>query len=395
MASFRRKRIAFVIQRYGAAVNGGAELEARMLAQKLSGQWEVEVFSTCALDYMTWEDYFPEGESNEEGVVVRRFSVPKPRDVARFNRYSDQLHSKLGTASIAEQEEWMRLQGPMSPGLFEAIEKKKNDFDAWFFLPYLYATTFFGLPLAGDRAYLVPLAHDEWPIYLSMWNGFFDRPQGFVFNTDAEREFLLKRFPDRPFKGPVGAYAVDVPEQFSASHFRHAYGIKNPYVIYIGRIDPSKGCDRLFQYFRRYHDEVDPLLSLVLLGKAEMPVPKHPRIRHLGFVDERTKWDALSGAEFLVNPSPHESLSIVVLETWAVKRPVIVTAECDVLVSQCRKANGGLWYKDWEQFAFILHEVKQDEKRQLGRQGNKYLINHYTWDQVLANFHGLLDRSSA
>src|SRR6185369_8670888 len=90
--------------------------------------------------------------------------------------------------------------------------------------------------------------------------------------------------------------------------------------------------------------------KLVLIGRAAMPIPDHPDIISLGYVAEQTKWDALAACEALVMPSPHESLSIVLLEAWSVGKPVIVNGRCEVLVGQCRRADGGVWYEDFEEF---------------------------------------------
>jgi glycosyltransferase involved in cell wall biosynthesis len=87
-----------------------------------------------------------------------------------------------------------------------------------------------------------------------------------------------------------------------------------------------------------------------------MPISSHPDIIALGFVDEQTKWDALAACDLLVMPSPYESLSIVLLEAWAVGKPVLVNGRCEVLVGQCRRAQGGLWYTSKYEFSGSYRE---------------------------------------
>ena len=54
-------KLAFVVQRYGHAINGGAELHARYIAERLARHANVEVLTTCAIDYVSWKNELPEG----------------------------------------------------------------------------------------------------------------------------------------------------------------------------------------------------------------------------------------------------------------------------------------------------------------------------------------------
>ena len=57
----RAVKLAVVVQRYGADINGGAELHARYVAEHLARHAEVEVLTTCARDYVTWRNELPPG----------------------------------------------------------------------------------------------------------------------------------------------------------------------------------------------------------------------------------------------------------------------------------------------------------------------------------------------
>jgi hypothetical protein len=81
-------KVAVVVQRYGAEINGGAELHARYIAEHLARHTEVEVLTTCARDYLTWRNELPAGVEQIGGVTVRRFPGARARDAHDFGRRS-------------------------------------------------------------------------------------------------------------------------------------------------------------------------------------------------------------------------------------------------------------------------------------------------------------------
>ena len=382
----RRLRVAFVVQRCGVEVNGGAEALCLAIAQRMARYWNVEILTTRAVDYVTWRDEFPAGIEIVGEVKIRRFSVAEPRDITQFNRCSDALiaHS---APSLPEQQQWMRAQGPWSPALFGFIGDNAAQYDAFIFFGYLYAQTYFGLPVVRNKAVLVPLAHDEWMIHLSLWTPFFDLPAGFVFNSEEELKFLRARFPTARLDGPILGVAIERPSGIDPARFRAAHGIEGPYLLYVGRIDPSKGCDTLFDYFLKHVEETGDPRKLVLLGRPAMGVPTHHQILSLGFVSEQMKWDALAGCDLLVMPSPYESLSMVLLEAWAVGKPVLVNGDCAVLKAQCRRSNGGVWYQGYDEFTAALSVLGRGiVSNALGRQGFSFVKATYQWPSIEAGY---------
>ena len=375
-------KVAFVVQRCGLEVNGGAETLCFKIAQRMANYWDTEILTTCALDYMTWKNHYSPGLTEVSGVKVRRFLVGQQRDVDKFNHLSAKIHPRLSKVALKEQEQWMRSQGPLSPDLITYIKQNEQEYDAFIFFPYLYATTYFALPVVANKAYLAPCAHDEWPIYLSMWDSFFEKPRGFIFNTLEEKKFLKNRFPTINFQGPIAGLALDKPQTYNPENFRQKYKIDEPFILYVGRIDPSKGCEELFRYFIQLRSQEFTIRKLVLLGKPTMSIPSHPDIISLGFVDEQTKWNALAACDLLVMPSPYESLSIVLLEAWAVGKPVLVNGNCDVLVGQCRRAQGGLWYTNEDEFQVAIEKMEEPIRNQLGLQGKEFVEANYTWSKI-------------
>lgn len=376
----RRPRIAFVVQRCGEEVNGGSEALCLAVATHMQTTWDVEILTTCAVDYTSWKNFYPEGRTKLRDVPVIRFPVAKPRDMAQFSMLCADIFRRLDAVTVDEAEQWMDEQGPDSPALLAYVEHHRRDYDAFLFFTYLYSTTYRGLPLVADRAYLVPTAHDEPPIHLPIWDSWFQKPQGFVFNTREERQFLERRFPQVEFRGQTAGVGIDAPADCSAGRFRKKSGIHDPYALYVGRIDVNKGCGELFDHFRRYKSENPGPLKLVLVGKPVMEVPEHPDILSLGFVDDQTKFDAIAGAEFVVNPSPYESLSMILLEAWSLNCPVLVSAKSDVMVGQCKRSNGGLWYESYQEFQRCVRAIR--ENNWIAARGVEFVQSQYSWDIV-------------
>src|SRR5262249_44295979 len=163
---------------------------------------------------------------------------------------------------------------------------------------------------------------------------------------------------------------------------RARFGLDGRYVLYVGRIDRNKGADRLFTYWPRLAAERPDLPPLVLVGRPALEIPDHPKIRHLGFVTEEEKFALLSACDLLVLPSPYESLSVIVLEAWAMGRPVLVNSACRVLEGQCVRSGGGLFYRGYSEFAAALRRLLDDVslRRALGEAGRRYVGPGYDWD---------------
>lgn len=385
-----KPKIAFVVQRCGAEVNGGAEYACLSVAQRLAERWDVEIVTTCALDYQTWSDHYPAGVERLGAVTIRRFPVDYPRDPPRFDALSAGIVARGKRASAHEQDAWMRAQGPYSTALLEYVAAHRTDFEAWFFFTYLYATSYFGLPLVADRAYLVPFAHDEWPIHLPMWDDFFARPRAVVFSTEEERAFLAERFGAALRGGPTIGIGVEPDPALDAAAFRARRALHDPFLLYVGRVDVAKGCDRLFEDFLALKRRAPGPLRLVLIGRASMPIPPDPDVVALGFVSEAEKWSALAACRALVMPSNFESLSIVLLEAWSVRRPVIVNADNAVLVGQTRRANGGVAYRSALEFALAAEALGGELGDVLGLAASRFVEARYAWPRIADAYAAVL-----
>jgi glycosyltransferase involved in cell wall biosynthesis len=380
-------KLACVVHRFGADIAGGSEGHCRLIAEHLAAQHDVTILTTCAKDHITWRNHYPAGESREGTVRVLRFPVVRERDMRRFMDFSDLIAADR--ASGEEQEQWFRENGPDAPALLEHLRAHGAGYDRVLFWSYRYFDTWFGLPLVADRAVLVPTAEEDPLIHVDALAPFFARPRAFLFLTPEERALIGDRAPaDKPF-AIIGS-GLD-PASASEPVSLDELGLSSPFILYLGRIDPNKGCQTLIRHFLRYA-ESGRNVQLVMAGPASMPIPNHPLIRPLGFVTDAVRESLLRHARALVMPSPFESLSMVLLEAWNHGLPALVNARCNVLRGQAERANGGLYYGNSVEFSAGLDYLLDhpDAARQLGRQGLEYVDREYRWPIVVGKIEALL-----
>jgi glycosyltransferase involved in cell wall biosynthesis len=375
-------RVALVVQRYGEEVNGGSETLARRIAELIADDVDLTVLTTCALDYLTWENAFPEGETDVNGVRVVRFPVRRPRDAEAFDQasvaaYSNPQDDVLGQA-------WVKAQGPDAPALVDHLANGRELYDAVAFMTYLYATTVEGLPHVADRSLLAPTVHDEPPLKLHVFDQVFALPRLLLFSTPEEQELAEARFGIDGSQARRVGIGVDEPPASDASRFVAATGIDHPYVLCVGRLDASKGVLDLVDAHERYRKKSSDGLDLVLVGGGELELPEHDWLHELGFVSDQLKHDAFSGASVVALPSPYESLSLSQVEAWSHGRPTLANAASPVLVGQSRRSGGGLWYRNSHEYKTMLDFVDRSPAvaEAIGRQGRDYVRRAYSWDRV-------------
>jgi glycosyltransferase involved in cell wall biosynthesis len=388
-------KLAFVIQRYGLEVNGGAELHCRWLAERLAKRHAVEVFATRALDYLEWKNHYPKGTEVVNGIPVHRSTVKRTRNARVFASLSNICFHEAHTRE--EEIAWVRENGPFSPELIGAVKAARARFDRILFYCYRYYHSFHGVPAVADRAILVPTAEEDPAIHLEVMKPLFRAPRGLVYLTPEEQALVEDASGNAGLPSVVIGSGINLPERDTALDFRKKHGLERPFVLYVGRVDRNKGALTLFAYFKKFLEESQADVDLVLAGKAVVPIPDHPRIRHVGFVSEEEKLAALGQCRLLVMPSPYESLSVIVLEAWKLGVPVLANARCKVLAGQCLRSNGGLFYHGYAEFAESLRLLLREDAlaASLGRQGKAYVDREYAWETIDAKVDDLLARTSA
>jgi glycosyltransferase involved in cell wall biosynthesis len=388
-------KVAIVVQRYGADINGGAEQHARYVAEHLARHVQVEVLTTCAhRDYISWKNELPEGKELVHDIPVYRFPVAVERNPVEFAKWSEKVFTEQH--SLRDELAWLEAEGPTSPALIEHIKQHEADYDFFIFFSFRYHHSFHGCRAVAAKAILVPTAERDGALGLAIYPPVFRGVRAFMYNSFEERALIQAVSRNESVPGVVVGIGSEIPERSNGGRFRQKFDMRDRFAIYVGRIDENKGCVELFEFFEHYSASLADGMHLVLIGTPHVPIPKHPRIHHLGFLEDQDKYDAMAASELLIMPSYLESLSMVALEAWAMGKPVLANAKCDVLQGQCLRSNAGLFYGNYAEFAETMRAIDTTPSLQaaLGRNGRAFFERHYAWPVIEKKYVDMLNQLS-
>lgn len=384
------KKIGFVTPWYGESIPGGAEMALRGVTQHLKkAGLTIEILSTCVKEFSSdWNDnYHNPGKTIENGLTVWRFKVKK-RDVHAF----DEVNYKLINHKLISKEEELIFINEMinSPDLYKYIADNKDNYDLFVYIPYMFGTTYFGIKVCPEKAVLIPCFHDESYMYLDIFKKLYSKVAGMIFNAQPEADLANKIYNLSKVKQCVAGLGIDTCLTGNENNFRDKYNIKEPFILYAGRKDVGKNVDTLIRYFTEYKNRQVSLFKLVLIGggKIEIPELMSNDIIDLGFVSAQDKFDAYSAALCLCQPSKNESFSLVIMESWLCNRPVLVHSECKVTEYFSRVSNGGLYFKDYNEFEGCINYYQRhnDNADIMGRLGHDFVLQNFDWDIIVNKY---------
>jgi glycosyltransferase involved in cell wall biosynthesis len=416
-------RFAFVSPRYGGDISSGAEHACRLLAERLSARHDVEVLTTAARDARTWKNELGEGVDRVRGVLVRRFNDSQPHDGAAFQQLSDRIF--VAPRSRDEEMEWVRRLGPTTPGLIDHLRRHHRSFDALVFFSLVHATTVHGLPIAPERSILFPCLRLGPSLRFALWPDMIASARATGLTSAFERR-LLRSFvgvaPAREEIVGIGiepghgqayprhqqdpaddAAAEDWIDDAEASAppddapvergvpFRRRHRLYGTFALYGGRVEHDNGCEEMLDYFDTYASAGGDA-SLVLMGIKMIRVPDEPYLTQAGVLADRERTSAFEAADITIAPGHDDPLALSVLESLAVGTPVLASARNEAAVEHVRKAGGGLYYANREEFVEGLRTLmtRTRLREQLGESGRQYIEQHCRWDAVLGRFERLV-----
>ena len=386
------KKLGFIIPWYSEKIPGGAEMELRGLTTHLhqSGV-ELEILTTCVKEFSAnWSvNHYRPGVETVHGFTVRRFKVRK-RDQKAFDSVNYKIMNSVPLTS--EDEETYVREMVNSPELYEYMSKHKDDYSLFVFIPYMFGTTYHGMQICPEKSVLIPCLHDEPYIYMDIFKSVFEKIAGMIYHAQPEFDLANRVFDLGNVEQAVLGEGVYTDLTSDSDRFRRKFGIDGDFILYAGRKDKGKMVHILVRYFEEYKKRRQSDLKLVLIGGGDIKLPselvRNGSIVDLGFVSVQDKYDAQAATLALCQPSQFESFSLVIMESWLNRRPVIVNGKCAVTKSFASITNGGLYFGDYFEFEGALDYLiaHPDIASQMGKNGYDYVTSNFAWDIIVERY---------
>lgn len=358
-----RIKIAFVIQRCGESVFGGAEKYILELAKACLAQGaEVEVFSSQSTSYLQWNNDLPTSEKLflvgcENPLTIRRFPVHISRQriafamVRRIYSKLNKVTKRAGLHSVLKNL-FLIFQGPWCPSLWKAIELESLNYDLFVFGGYLYAPSVKGVSVlkCREKSVLIPMAHAEPEFYLPFVGELMANVEHLAYLSKAEQKLTESIWPDakrkKKFFLPPGLNISMREEQFE-----HPESVPERFLLYVGRVDKNKGVDFLLE-------NIPPDIPVVFAGDNSMEAASSENRIFLGKVSDELRDYLIRQAAALVIASRFESYSMVTADAIALGKPVLAPRGCGP-IDELLETYGG-YSVDSSQFAAWARKLYED-----------------------------------
>ena len=195
---------------------------------------------------------------------------------------------------------------------------------------------------------------------------------------------------------------VEIPNLISFPKDNISYTAKEKYILYLGRLNKTKGIDLLIKSFSEikdknitlkiageFNDYKEELLAIVKSLSLET------KIVFLGIVKNEIKTNLIKNAWALVSPTYSDVIGMVNLEGASFKTPVITTYNTG-LKKEWNDNGGRLINPTLEELKEVLLEITEWSLEERNRNGNKlfnFVKQNYSWEKRISDWEDLYKNS--
>lgn len=237
--------------------------------------------------------------------------------------------------------------------------------------------------------------------------------KGVLFTCEEERVKARGVFKAHPYREQVLSFGTADPgddAEHQENAFRSAFPSMNgrPFLLFLGRIHPKKGCDHLIHAFAKTVDQISPDLQIMIAGPD--PVGWMSELRTLakklgvanrmhwpGMVEGELKWGALRSAQAMILPSHQENFGIVVAESMACSTPVLISDKVNIW-REVVSSEAGLVEPDTLEGTRNLirkfSSLSEEERSRMKRSARRGFLKHFAIEATSKDLLRLFESES-
>ncbi len=383
--------LLFVMAWFGPKVKGGAETVIFKLCLNLAARgFKVEVWTTASSSIESRNDeYWNDPADQNLPFVIRRFKTN-----IKSQRLFQIVHSYMIRPNQSRMlgQVWKRT-ALYGLGMVEALRNEQDRFSSIHLCHYFGGSTHRLAGVAPTKTILYPFVHDEPAFYHPVMRDLFANISGVICNTRAEVKLIEQANVGILASScyPIGN-GLDLSGKIKEDELS-SLDFKQKQVLYIGRLIVDKNIYELIDWIEVYNQaHSGEELKLVLTGEGplanDVRVSSNPFVKHVGWVTEVQKKDLIAQSLAVVQPSLLESFSLVLVESWLMKTPVIVHRGCLATKLQVEDSQAGLVVANANEFTQAIDRLWEDKAlaRNMGDKGYEFANAKFTWQEVTRKF---------
>jgi len=303
-----------------------------------------------------------------------------------LSQYIEALIDIVNKRDLSLEEIFQKTRGIMSESLERFLDKNIKNYDLILGHGIPFATPWIVYRHAkNNNVPYVLLPHFHFDDEFYHWKYYYDslKNSKFVFAfPEISIPLFFNKLKVNAKYVPGGGIELNEFTDVSSRKFLNLYNSDKPFFLVLGRKTPSKQ----YQLVIRAIEEINKnshICNLVMIGKDEDHIPINSKfVKYLGEQPREIVLGALKEMYALINMSKSESFGIVILESWAFKKPVIVNETCPAFRDLVQNEVNGFIVNEnnlSEKLLFLLRNP--DLAKTLGFNGYKEIFR-FTWYEI-------------
>lgn len=245
---------------------------------------------------------------------------------------------------------------------------------------------------AGVPLVQIPDFHVDDEFY--HWCSYYDALAAATANITFPRAataLFYERIGARSVYLPHGVDPEEQPDSAGRAAFEQLHSSERPYVLVLGRKDRAKNYEAIVDAVASINAR-SRSVDVVMIGRDEDGVRLDPAdVTYIGPQPRSVVLAAIAGALCVVSMSDSESFGIVILEAWAQRTPVIVSAACHAYTELVEDGVDGLHASPEtlaEKIRFL--DANPEIAKAMGERGRAKALQRYSWGSIAERLDALL-----